>query len=155
MPRPPKSREVRQLPLATYFKPAGVPARNLEEVALTVGEVEALRLSHLENLDQHSCAERLNVSRSTVQRMLERVHRKLADAVMNGKAIRIEGGPFQLSLRLTCEDCGSSWSARVESESESRLICPSCRAEAPVPRGGRRGRRGRGSRGRGGMGRLD
>ena len=58
------------MPEVTYFKPAGIPLRVLEEVCLSVEEAEAIRLKDLEGLDQEQCAEGMNISRPTFQRVL-------------------------------------------------------------------------------------
>ena len=97
MPRPPKCRRVEFLPGVTFFKPAGVPMRLLEEIVLSVEEAEAIRLKDLEGLEQKEGAERMNVSRPTFQRVLVSARQKLADALLNGKVIRIEGGNFGLT----------------------------------------------------------
>ena len=96
MPRPPKCRRVAFLPEGTYFKPAGVPLRLLDEVVLSVEEAEAVRLKELEGLAQAPGAERMNISRPTFQRVLASARRKMADALLNGKAVRIEGGNFEV-----------------------------------------------------------
>ena len=96
MPRPRKCRRVENLPGTTYFKPAGIPMRVLEDVHLTVDEIEALRLKEIEELDQETGAERMGISRPTFQRILSSARKKMADAVLNGKAIRIEGGIFEM-----------------------------------------------------------
>lgn len=97
MPRPPKWRIVEFLPDVTYFKPAGVPLRQLEEVILTVEELEAIRLKDLEGLEQEECAERMGISRPTFFRIINSARSKIADALVKGKAIRIEGGKYQFS----------------------------------------------------------
>ena len=83
MPRPPKCRRVEFLPDVTYFKPAGIPLRALEEVRLSVEEAEAIRLKDLEGLEQEQCAERMNISRPTFQRVLASGRQKMADALLN------------------------------------------------------------------------
>jgi len=97
MPRPRQCRRVAQLPLATYYKPRGVPLRTLEAVALTVDELEAIRLADLESLYQEEAARRMNVSRQTFGRVLEAAHAKVADALVNGKALSIEGGAVEVA----------------------------------------------------------
>jgi predicted DNA-binding protein (UPF0251 family)/predicted Fe-Mo cluster-binding NifX family protein len=93
MPRPVCDRTVAlgELP-ATLFKPAGIPARELEVSTLTVDQVEALRLADLEGLYQEAAARRMGVSRQTFGRIVEEARRRVADAILNGKALRIEGG---------------------------------------------------------------
>jgi uncharacterized protein len=92
MARPVKPRTVCCAPDVVYFKPRGVPLVDLEEVVLGLDETEALRLADLEGLSQLEVGQRMHVSRATVGRILESAHRKVADAIVRGKALRIEGG---------------------------------------------------------------
>ena len=94
MPRPRKFRRVREMPSFVYFKPRAVPLSELEEVILSVDEFEALRLKDLENLDQTEAAKRMKIHQSTFQRTIVRARGKVTDALVNGKAIKIEGGRF-------------------------------------------------------------
>lgn len=71
--------------------------QNTEEIVLSVEEVEAIRLSDLEAMDQDACAESMQVSRGTFQRIINDGRKKLADALVNGKTIRIEGGNYHIS----------------------------------------------------------
>jgi predicted DNA-binding protein (UPF0251 family) len=96
MPRPRHCRRVGQLPQSTYYKPRGVPLSVLQRVALTVDELEAIRLADLQGLYQEQAAEKMNISRQTFGRILESAHKKIADALVNAKALSIEGGPFEL-----------------------------------------------------------
>ena len=100
MPRPIKYRRVAFMPEVTYFKPAGIPLRVLEESRLSVEEVEAIRLKDLDGLEQEECAVKMNISRQTFQRVLGSARRNIADALLNGKAVRIEGGNFEMSPHL-------------------------------------------------------
>ena len=95
MPRPFKFRRIRRRPGATYFKPAGVPMGQISEVVLTMGEFEALRLKDVEGLGQIEAAKKMEVSQPTFNRVLISARKKVSDALVNGKAIRIEGGPHQ------------------------------------------------------------
>ena len=92
MPRPHKPRCVRHEATAVYFKPAGVPLRGLEEVALGRDELEALRLADLEGLSQEETGAMMNVSRATAGRILANARRKAALALVHGRAVRVEGG---------------------------------------------------------------
>jgi predicted DNA-binding protein (UPF0251 family)/predicted Fe-Mo cluster-binding NifX family protein len=107
MPRPRKCCRVAFLPGITYFKPAGIPLRELEENILTIEELEAIRLKDIEDLEQEQCAVKMGVSRPTLQRIVESARRKITDALLNGKAIRIQGGTFEVSsLHCKClESC--------------------------------------------------
>ena len=96
MPRPPKERRVGHIPDVKYFKPAGIPARDLEEVVLTMEEVEAIRLKDQEELTQQEAADKMHVSRATFQRVLKEARKKIADAMIDGMAIRFEGGDYKL-----------------------------------------------------------
>lgn len=89
MPRPRRCRYIGFNPYATYFKPQGIPLRQLEVVELTLEEIEAVRLKNLEGLDQETSAQRMQTSQSTLQRILASANRKIADALINGKAIAI------------------------------------------------------------------
>ncbi len=90
MPRPRLMRHVRFNPDVTYYKPAGVPMSALEEVVIELDEAEALRLCDVEGLKQEEAAERMGVSQSTLFRMLSSGREKLAGAIINGKAIKIQ-----------------------------------------------------------------
>jgi len=125
MPRPPKCRRVAYMPEVTYFKPAGIPLRALEEVRMSVEEAEALRLKDLEGLEQEQGAEKMNVSRPTFQRVLASARQKIADALLNGKAIRIEGGNFEMTWRrFRCRD-GHEWELETPVSVPPEL-CPTC-----------------------------
>ena len=89
MPRPRLCRRVRFNPDITYFKPKGVPMVDLEIIELTHEELEALRLKNIEDLDQNECAKQMHTSQSTFQRILSSAYKKTANALINGKAIRI------------------------------------------------------------------
>jgi predicted DNA-binding protein (UPF0251 family) len=96
MPRPRRHRKVRFLPEVNYFKPAGIRMSNLEESILTVDEFEAIRLKDLEGLQQEEAAKKMNVSQPTFFRLLDSARKKIADAIVNGKAIKIEGGVYKM-----------------------------------------------------------
>lgn len=85
-------RKIGFYPEITYFKPAGVPLRNLEEVVLPLDEVEAIRLSDLDDLDQIDAAQKMNISRVTFLRILHSAHKKIAESLIYGKAIKMKGG---------------------------------------------------------------
>jgi len=97
MSRPCCLRHVNHAPAAVYFKPAGVPACTLEQVTLTLDEFEALRLADLQGLYQEPAAAQMKISRPTFARIIEVARRKVAEALIGGKALRIEGGPVALN----------------------------------------------------------
>lgn len=89
MVRPRLCRKINFKPNITYFKPQGVPMRELMIVKLSTEEVEAYRLRHTFCLEQKEAAKKMNTSQSTYQRILNSAAKKIADALINGKAIRI------------------------------------------------------------------
>ena len=93
MPRPVQPRKIGFVPRITCFKPAGVPRFELEEVALTLDELEAVRLADLNGLYQETAAPRMDISRSAFARILESARKKIADALVHGKCLRLAGGP--------------------------------------------------------------
>ena len=95
MPRPVKFRRVDFEPNVIYFKPVGVPMSSLEEIVITIEEFEAIRLKDVESMDQIVAAEKMGVSQPTFNRILSSARNKIADALTNGKAIRIEGGNYE------------------------------------------------------------
>jgi predicted DNA-binding protein (UPF0251 family)/predicted Fe-Mo cluster-binding NifX family protein len=95
MTRPKTLRQIDSIPDVKWFKPAGIKMCSLEEVSLTFDEIEAIRLADLENLYQEQVATRMGVSRQTVGRILVSARKKVAEALVEGKAIRLEGGQIQ------------------------------------------------------------
>jgi len=152
MPRPLKYRFVEGHPPSDYFKPRGVPLASLEVAVLTLDEFEALRLADYEGLYQEPAAEKMKVSRQTFGKIVESARKKVADALVNSKAIRIEGGVYRTSRweRLFCPACDHQWPAAPDSAGGARPEnCPRCGADVPrrdpAPRRPGRGRgRGRG-----------
>ncbi len=84
------------MPQANYYKPRGIPLSALQHINLTYDELEAIRLADLEGLYQEKAAEKMNISRQTFGRIIESAHKKIADALVNGKALSIEGGTIEL-----------------------------------------------------------
>jgi predicted DNA-binding protein (UPF0251 family) len=97
MPRPCCLRHIGFAPNTVLFRPAGVPACALEQVRLTLDEVEALRLADLNGLYQEQAAEQMKISRPTFSRIVEEARRKVADALIHGKALRLEGGIVKMN----------------------------------------------------------
>jgi predicted DNA-binding protein (UPF0251 family) len=121
MPRPVKCRRIELQPDVELFKPRGIPATMLEEVVLSFEELEAVRLKDLEGLDQAAAAIRMDVSRPTFQRILHSSRIKISDALVNGKAIRIEGGNYAVIGDICrCRMCGHRW------KNGKTIFCPAC-----------------------------
>ena len=96
MVRPRRCRKISFQPDITYFKPAGVPLRNLDETIVNFDEAEAVRLVDLEEKDQKEVANKMEISQPTLSRLLKSGRKKLAEAIIKGKAIRIQGGSFKV-----------------------------------------------------------
>jgi predicted DNA-binding protein (UPF0251 family) len=96
MPRPRKKRMLSRMPRPAIYKPAGVPLDQLRQVSLLQEELEALRLADLEGLTQVQAAEEMGVSRSTFQRVVAQARRRVAQALVQGYALQIEGGTFEV-----------------------------------------------------------
>jgi uncharacterized protein len=145
MVRPQRCRRIGTLPPNSVFKPAGVPARDLDEVVLTVDEFEALRLSDYEGLYQEQAAERMGVSRQTFGRIVEAARKKVAQALVKGMVLRIEGGQVEIAemRAFECADCGHKWEEPFGTGRPEG--CPACqtknfhraREEGVSPAGGR------------------
>jgi predicted DNA-binding protein (UPF0251 family) len=91
MPRPRIIRRIRFNPDVRYFKPRGIPLKSLEEVVLKADELEAIKLHDLDGLDQTQAALKMGISQPTFARTLNKAHQTIAEALISGKAIRIEG----------------------------------------------------------------
>jgi len=118
----------------TYFKPAGIPLRALEEVRLSVEEAEAIRLKDLKGFKQEQAAERMNISRPTFQRVLASARQKIGDALLNGRAIRIEGGSFEMAFRTFRCLNGHEWDVPFEvMMSAPPQLCPICNTPTIEP----------------------
>jgi predicted DNA-binding protein (UPF0251 family) len=90
------------MPAVSIFKPIGIPVTELEEIVMTLDEFEAIRLADLEGLYQEQAAEKMKISRPTFSRIVDAARRKVADALVHGRALRIEGGPIQQGARRCC-----------------------------------------------------
>lgn len=131
MPRPINRRMVGFFPRCRYYKPAGIPLRMLEEVVLSMDELEAIRLCDAEGLYQDAAAERMGISRQTLGRIIENARKKVANALVTGKAIRMEGGNVTLCAPgegrpFECHDCGNTWCVPVDATRPA--ACPRCRS---------------------------
>jgi uncharacterized protein len=127
MARPRNCRRVGCLPGSQYFKPRGIPLSVLEEINLTVDEFEAIRLADFEGLYQDQAAGKMNVSRQTFGRIIASGHKKVAEALVKGKALKIEGGDFNMATmrNFKCYDCQHSWELPYGTGRPKN--CPSCK----------------------------
>ncbi len=104
--RPLKLKLVEEAPRSDYYKPRGIPMSELEETNITLEELEALRLVDAEGLYQADAAKRMGISRQTIQRMITGARAKLVGAILDGKALRIEGGSYILREGAGIYRCG-------------------------------------------------
>jgi predicted DNA-binding protein (UPF0251 family) len=127
MSRPFKCRHIGCEPGTTYFKPRGIPLSVLREVVLTVDEFEAVRLADLEKLYQEEAAKKMKISRQTFGNIISAARGKIADAIINGKAIKIEGGVYTRTgmRKFRCEDCSHEWELGYGTGRPQE--CPECR----------------------------
>jgi predicted DNA-binding protein (UPF0251 family) len=102
VPRPFCCRRIAGSPAAAVFKPIGIPMAGLGEIVMSLDEFEAMRLADLDGLYQEQAATQMKVSRTTVGRLVDSAHRKVADAIVHGKALRIEGGPVRVEGHRCC-----------------------------------------------------
>ena len=124
MVRPTKKRKVRHIPEIKFFKPAGVPKRELSEISLTIEEIEAIRLKDKVGLTQQESADKMEVSRPTFQRVLSSARKKIAEALIDGKAIRFQGGDYNFSV--SCTQCGADYTPHHGRKRHSQKVCPEC-----------------------------
>ena len=148
MPRPCKCRRINNLPNCKYFKPCGVPLCSLKEVIITLDELEAIRLADLNRMYHDAAAKKMRISRQTFGNIINSSHKKIADFLINAKALKIKGGEVEIAERhFICYDCKNAWTLTYGSERPKE--CPKCKSlnihRAPHDRGhSRQGKRGQG-----------
>ena len=114
MVRPQKNRLIYIDPKASYFKPRGIPMVDLDQVQLPLDGLEALRLADYLGLSHQQAGEQMGVSRATFGRIVEQARKLVADALIHGKAINVEGGNYtridpSKNRRFICDRCGCHW----------------------------------------------
>lgn len=130
MARPTKLRKIEHMPAIPYFIPSEIEVAELPENILKLEELEAIRLKDLEGLEQGECADKMEVSRPTFQRILLSAREKVADSLINGKMIHVEGGNFTRNIcPIKCLDCGKEWKESFENLEfikKGQYACPDC-----------------------------
>lgn len=127
MPRPRKFRRVMCMPKFKEFGPLEIENNNIDIIYMNVEEVESIRLMDLEGLDQVQCAEIMGVARSTFQRIYSDAKHKMADSLINGKKLKIEGGNYTLNkCTIVCNNCGEKWEESIDKLKSRSIICPNC-----------------------------
>lgn len=129
MGRPHNCRNINYIPESRYFKPRAIPLARLDEVVLALDELEALRLADFEGLYHDAAAEKMGVSRQTFGRILETARHKVAEFLVEGKALKIEGGNITMPSQRTfkCKACGHEW--REPFCTGRPQTCPSCQSD--------------------------
>ena len=127
MPRPQDNRIVHEPPLFSEFKPMGVRGRNLEQILLTLDEFEALRLADFVGLSHAEAADEMEISRSTFTRLIEKARKKIADFLIQGKLLTIEGGSIHFRNNIIhCQDCGHMFKTNIDN---AITECPACHSK--------------------------
>jgi len=132
MPRPFKNRKINGSFNSDCYKPNGIPLSMLASIELSVDELEALRLADLGNMYQDAAAGEMGVSRQTFGNIIKSARKKVADAIINGKALKIvsRGLSYSSSIR-SCRGCGIIWRKAVEKQA----ACPSCKSiDSDIPK---------------------
>ncbi len=125
IPRKKLHRRVHREPPVSVFKPAGIPARDLDEILITVDEFEAIRLADFEGMSQREASVTMQISQPTFNRVLSSARSKIAKGLVQGDVLRIEGGRYLLedgSGVLECIDCRYA----LDMKSDDRSFCPKC-----------------------------
>lgn len=127
MSRPFKHRRICCDPKSDYFKPRGIPVTQLEEINLTMDELETIRLADLEGIYQERAASKMNISRQTFGNIINSAHKKIADALLNGKALKIKGGVYTMAemRKFKCCVCNYEW--KVPYGTGRPQKCPQCK----------------------------
>ena len=130
MPRPRRVRRIAGMPGFTHFAPRG--SKTKEEVVLTMGEYEAIRLKDHEGLGQKEAAKKMNVSQPTFNRILKSARKKMAKFLVTGKIIRIEGGDFKMVRpRRGAGRGGRGRQGGFAMGPVGKCVCPKCGFSVP------------------------
>jgi uncharacterized protein len=124
MPRTEKNRLVHTPPIFSQFKPIGVRIHELQQTQLTLDEFEAFRLTDYNGLSHAESADEMGVSRSTFTRLIERSRKKIADFIIEGKVLLIDGGNIHFRNNIIrCRSCGQMFKTSIMNEISE---CPAC-----------------------------
>jgi len=128
MARPKCCRTIGKRPACRGFKPVGVPASAFGEIVLSMDEFEAIRLADQLGLYQEQAAGRMNVSRQTFGRIVQTARRKVAHALVEGFALRVEGGAIRIpeDRIFECNQCMATWGLPYGTGTPEE--CPKCRS---------------------------
>ena len=128
MARPEKKRYVKQPPHYNNFKPAGIQNKLLDQVTLSLDEYEALRLADYDNLEHSEAAEQMEISRPTFTRLITKAREKIAQFIVEGRRLEIDGGSVHFRENLfICSHCGNDFQGMFDDE---QIVCPSCGSDS-------------------------
>jgi len=126
MARNKKERSIGFPPLFTSFKPVGIGGRHLSKIVLTIDEYEAIRLADYEGYSHDDASKEMHISRSTFTRLIEKARGKIAQMIILGNMITIEGGNIHFrSNIIKCNSCGYMFNIEIDRELK---ICPNCKS---------------------------
>lgn len=124
MPRPKSNRIVYEPPLYSQFKPIGVKGPELSKIFLSLDEFEAFRLADQQALSHAEAADEMEISRSTFTRLIEQARKKIADFIIQGKLLTIEGGNIHFRKNIIrCQSCNHMFNTSFNQEIK---VCPLC-----------------------------
>ena len=124
MARPQYNRIVNEPPLFSDFKPIGVRENDLKQIVLTLDEFEAFRLADQLGLSHAFAAEEMGISRSTFSRLIQKARKKIADFIIQGRLLTIDGGTVHFRANIIqCKDCGHMVKTKFEKNIRE---CPAC-----------------------------
>jgi len=127
MPRPKSNRIVREPPIFSGFKPVGIAGKSLNNLFLSIDEFEAIRLADYICLSHEEAAEEMEISRSTFTRLIEQARKKVADFIVQGKLLTIEGGNIHFRNNIiNCLDCGHMFKTKIGIKLKE---CPECKSK--------------------------
>lgn len=124
MPRPENNRIVYEPPLFGEFKPVGIPGKSLDQILLSLDEYEAIRLADFNGMSHEEAANEMEISRSTFTRLIEKARKKIAEFLVRGKILTIEGGSIHFRNNIIqCSDCGYMFKINMGQVLDQ---CPEC-----------------------------
>ncbi len=127
MPRPQDNRIVLEPPIFSEFKPLGVKGQDLEQIQLALDEFEAFRLADFIGLSHAEAAGEMGISRPTFSRLIEKARKNIADFIIQGKLLSIEGGSVHFRNNIIrCQGCGHMFRINI---SNSISECPACHSK--------------------------
>ncbi len=130
MPRKKNNRLIDLPPVFTEFKPTGVRKKQLESMTLSLDEYEAIRLADFYGLSQEKAAQQMQISRPTFSRVVEAARKKMAEFIIKGRRITIEGGDVHFKQNtIKCATCNHLFNVDIQQQVET---CPECNSDSLI-----------------------